>query len=276
MGDGTASIVDAAKPASEVRPRPGSSAYLRRRLGRAVLLLVLLAAAGPATQPVDHPPAAADAEGAYVAAVKQLRQAEADVVRARQLAVADYRSAPPYAAAAKALSAAFDAYAERRNGLVMAVEQHDPRYATWKRQAADADAEIDRAGQTPATTPEQFDALLAQRAEFVKQLQASEDDAVNRDADARRLRQQWTEASDRLTELQSKQAAAVESTAAVKGAEAAAIAARTSVDHARAGIPSADASDASASPEEFTRRYPRHTLLWADAGLDVDGHGPAK
>ena len=233
--------------------------------------LVAAGGAAPASQPSSPPPSPASATvpataEAYAAAVAVLRAAEAAAVHARQQAAIEYRAAPAYATVARDVAAAFDAYGDRRNGLMLAVEQHDPRYATWKRGAADAEAELARAAQAaaggPAVTAEQFDQLLGQRAEFARQLQASEDDAVNRDAEAKRLREQWVAACGRLSEVRAKQATAVEAAAAVRAAAAAVADAKAAVERSRPATGAAEAAEPSAV--EFARRYPRHGLDWSD------------
>ncbi len=235
-------------------------------------------AAGPATS--------AEAEDAYAAAGQRLRAADAAVVRGRQQAVLAYRAAPAYAASAAAVAAAYDAFAQRRNGLLTFAERHDPRYATLKKGAADVDAEIARggppppAGSPPAPPPlpvappsaDVMADLVNQRAGLLKQLQALEDDAVDRDADAHHLRQQWVDASARLRDLQDRQAAAVEATGTVRSAVATAAAARSAADAARAAVPGSDPAEPSAG--DLARRYPRHGLSWNDAWLtDGDGEG---
>jgi hypothetical protein len=220
--------------------------------------------------PTSGPQSATDAEDAYADAAQQLRSADAVVVRARQQAVATYRSAPAYAAAASAVDKAFDAFNEKRNALLMAADQHDPRFATWKKGAADVEAEISKAGQGPVNgvTPDQFADLLNQRASFLKQLSAAEDDAVNRDPDAKRLRQDWNAACDKLRALQDKQSAAVDQDGGVKSALATAATARSAVDRARAALAApATADPAEPSADEFVRRYPRFGLGWNDAWL---------
>jgi hypothetical protein len=256
------------------RPRPTSTT-------RAALLVALAClGAGPATResppppPPDRPTTAVEAESAYGAAVRQLRLAEGAVVRARQQAVADYRSAPEYVDAAQKLSAAHDAYAERLNGLLVAAEQNDPRYATCKKGAADVDADLAREGQNPAATPEAYADLLDKRSVLLHQLQGLEDDVVARAPDAKQLRQQWTDASTRLTDLQAKQPEKVEAAPAVRAAVAALADARSAVARARAALPAASAVDpdgADPPADDLLRRYSRHALTGVD-GLP-SGHG---
>ena len=285
MGDALfAARVTAPKSASEGTPEdPGRRRRatrvfgrpLRRRLGKwgiigAGLLCAAAAAAAPATRP-------ADVVDAYAAAVQRVQAAAEQRVRARQQAVAEFRATPAFAAADHDVAVAFDAYAERRNAIMVSLEGHDPRFATFKRQAADIDAEIARAGQTPATTVEQFDGLLVQRADFGKQLQASEDDAVNRDADAKRLRQAWADACGRLAEVQAKQSAAVAAAAAVRSAEAAMADARLACDKARGAVPAtAEGVDRTAgepTAADLARRYPRQALGWSDVVGTGGGDG---
>ncbi len=215
-----------------------------------VAAAVLFASApAPADEPAvpdPRPQAATDAEDAYADAAQQLRLADAAVVRARQQAVAACRAVPPYAASAAALDAAFDAYAEKRNGLLTAAEQHDGRFATDRKGAADPDPEVARG--------------------FQKQLTALEDDAVNRDADAKRLRQAWEAAAGKVAELQDHQPAAVEATPPVRAAVAAAAVARAAADRARSALPG-QAAEVEPSAAELARRYPRYGLDWDDAWL---------
>ena len=236
----------------------------------AVGLMIALATTARADvpPPTTEPVSSADAEDEYTNAVQQLQSADAAVVRAREQAVLAYRATPAYAAAAAALDAAFDAYAAKRDALLMSAEQHDPRFAPLKKGAADVEAELARAGQNAsALTPEQFGELLGQRAAFQKQLEALEDDAVDRDATARRLRQQWADASAHLCELQDKQAAAVDGSDQVRAAVVATAAARAGVDRARAAATGVAADSADLTADEFVRRYPRHGLSWNDAWL---------
>ena len=256
--------------------RPGSTraaAAVRANGARASLAVAaLLFTTATAHGDGSSPPAAttpADAEDAYAIASQSLRQADAAVVRARQQAVTAYRSTPAYVAAAAAVDATFEPYADKRNALLTAAEQHDPRYAPLKRGAADADAELARDAQGPtAVPPEQFGVLLNERAGFLKQLTALEEDVIDRDPDAKRLRQQWTDACGKLRGLQDRQGEAVEGTPAVRSAEAAAATARADVARARAVLP-APATTEPAEPmaDEFVRRFPRYGIGWNDAWL---------
>jgi hypothetical protein len=218
--------------------------------------------------PSNGPQTAADAEDAYADAAQQLRSADAAVVRARQQAVATYRSTPAYTAAAAAVDAAFDAYAEKRNALLTTAEQHDPRYGPLKREAAGKDAEIAAAGQNPAVSAEQFGVLLGEREVVVKQLATLEEDVIDRDPDAKRLRQQWTDACAKLRELQDGQPAAVEATPDVRAALATAATVRATVERSRGALAAPATADAAEpAADEFVRRYPRYGLGWNDAWL---------
>ena len=248
-----------------------------------LLLAAAALAAGPTTV-VAPPPVAsaattaspvvtpADAEQAYAAALRQLAAGQSALVAARQQAVLDYRSTPVHAAVSRDLSAAFDAYAERRNATLLGLETHDPRVGPWRKGVADADAQIARDEQNPAVTPDAFGELLRQRAGFAAQLQAAEDDAVNRDPDLKRLQQRWRDAAAKLADARAAQPAAAEAAPAVRSATAAVAAARAAVDHARSALPAGVQPDEPGlSAEEFVRRYPRHGLGWADVGLSYGG-----
>ncbi len=235
------------RPRREGKQAASPGPWIKTGLAAVLALAVSATARGgePATADPGPPPAV-DVETAYADAAQQLRLADAAVVRARQQAVAACRSASPYAGAAAALDAAFDAYAERRNALLTAADQHDGRFATDRKGAADPDPEVARG--------------------FLKQLTALEDDAVNRDADAKRLRQAWEAAAARVADLQDRQPATAEAAPAVRAAVASAAAARAAADRARSALPGpTDGVEPSAA--ELARRYPRHGLDGDDAWL---------
>jgi len=242
------------------------------RIGAALAASAMAFVAAPTARADVPPPAgpetAADAEDAYADAAQRLRSAESSVVRARQQAVAAYRSTPAYTAAATAVDAAFDAYSEKRNALLTTAEQHDPRYAPLKKEAADKDAEIAAAGQNPAISAEQVGVLLGERDVVLKQLAAMEEDVIDRDPDAKRLQQQWIDACGKLRLLQAGQGAAVEASPDVRAALAAAATAQADVERARGALPApATADPARLAADDFVRRYPRYGLGWNDAWL---------
>lgn len=210
-----------------------------------------------------------DSQDEYYNAVLQLQTEDAAVVRAREAAMKDAQCAPDYVAAVKAVDVAFQTFCEKKNALVADLEKNNPVYAQMKSQATAIDAKIDAARQNPDTTPEQFEELYKNRETFQKQWHQMEADAMDR-AGLTPLRQQWVDASKKLSDLQEKSRVSVESNEKLKAALANQEEAKAAVQQARAAIqtgntPGATAGSEQAGAGDFLRKYSRTGFAGNDA-----------
>jgi hypothetical protein len=216
----------------------------------------------------DHAANSVDSADEYSAAVQNLHDAEADVVRAREQGIREMQARPEYLSAAKDLDTAYAAFNDKRNALLGDLEKKDPRCGPMKKRVVDIDAEIDAARQNPATTPEWFDQHYKDRATFVHQWDEEVDSAIKRE-NLEPLRQQWQGASDKLAAMQNQQRLDVENSDKVKNAKAVVAVDRAAADQARATLqgppPSADAQQDQA--DDYLRRFPRFGFGGKDAWL---------
>ena len=210
-----------------------------------------------------------ESQDEYQDSVQRLRDADADVVRAREAAIKDLQSAPEFAAAVKAVHDTYQAYSDRKNSVIAELEKKDPRYPGMKSQAAAVDAQIETASQNAATTQAQLEQLQKDRDTFLHQVQQMESDAIDR-AQLGPQRQAWLDASKKLADMQDKQRAQVESNDKVKSAIADLDEARMAVEQARASISGANvppdiAGTEEAQADDFLRRYNRAGFAGNDA-----------
>jgi chromosome segregation ATPase len=176
-----------------------------------------------------------DSHDDYYDAVQRLADADAAVLRAREAAMKDAQSSPEYTAAVKAVDQAYQAYAEKKNAMIAQMEKSDPVYIRMKTQSATVESQIDTARQNPATTQQQLEDLYKTRDTFQAQWNQLQEDAIQR-AGITPLRQAWIDASKKLTDLQQKQLADVESNDRLKGALSEETAAKTAVAEARGAL----------------------------------------
>jgi hypothetical protein len=187
-----------------------------------------------------------DTQDEYFRAVQVMQDEDAAVMRARESAMKDAQSTPEYLAAVKAVDQAYQAYMEKKNGVIANLEKTNSIYSGMKSHIAQIDGQIESARQNPATTPEQFDQLYTDRETFKHQCQQAERDAIDAEHLAP-LRQAWIDASKKLSDLQEKQRIDVENNDRLKAALAAAAAAKKAVDQAHAAI------NRAAAPADPTR-----------------------
>jgi hypothetical protein len=210
-----------------------------------------------------------DTQDDYYDAVQRLHNADADVVRAREAAMKNQQSSPEYLAAVQAVDQTYQAFREKKNGILDDLEKKNPIYTQMKSQATAIDSQIETARQNPATTQDQFEELYKNRETFLRQWQQLEGDAMDR-AGATPLKQQWLDASKKLADLQDKQRVDVENTDKLKAAIANADEARTGVQQARAAISGTTVSPQlnngeQASAEDFVCRNSGNGFTGNDA-----------
>ena len=230
-----------------------------------------------------------DTQDEYFDAVQQLQDADAAVVRARETAMREAQTSPDYVAAIKAVDTAFIAFTEKKNALVTELEKTNPVYPQMRSQAAAINAKIESARQNPDTQPKDFEDLYKDRDTFQKQWQQMESDAMDREK-ITPLRQQWIDASKKLSDLQEKQRSAVDGVEKVKLALADAEEARSKVEEARVAVQHGPATpevinNERAAAGDFLRRYSRTgfagndawwTYGWSTIASGVKSPTPAK
>jgi chromosome segregation ATPase len=176
-----------------------------------------------------------DSQDEYFRAVQRMQDGEAAVMRAREAAMKDAQSADDYVAAVKAVDQAYQGYMEKKNAAIGKLEKTNQIYSGMKSHVAQIDSQIEAARQNPATTQDQFEQLYKDRETFLHQCQQAESDAIDRQGLAP-LRQAWIDASKKVSDMQEKQRAAIESNDRLKAALAEAAAAKAAVQEARAAI----------------------------------------
>jgi hypothetical protein len=176
-----------------------------------------------------------DSQDEYFRAVQRLQDDDAAVMRARESAMKDAQSAQSYVDAVKAVDQAYQSYMEKKNAAIGNLEKTNQIYAGMKSHVAQIDTQIEAARQNPATTQDQFEQLYKDRETFQHQCQQAESDAIDR-AGLAPLRQTWMDASKKVSDLQDKQRADIESNDRLKAALAEAAAAKAAVQEARAAI----------------------------------------
>jgi FKBP-type peptidyl-prolyl cis-trans isomerase len=217
----------------------------------------------------------------YRDALQRLEDSEAALVQARESAMKEAQSAANYLAAVKDLDTAYAAFNDKRMALLSDLEKKDPRFGPMKKRAMDIDAEMDAALQNPATTREHFESLCSNRAIFIHQWEDLENSAIDR-AGLTPLRQQWIDASQRLSTLRNQQRNDVESSEKVKAALAAVAQAQAAAVQARAVFDGPQSTDdlPGDQAQDYLRRFPRfigsgEDALWTYGWTPVYGATPA-
>jgi chromosome segregation ATPase len=190
-----------------------------------------------------------DTQDEYFRAVQRLQDDDAAVMRARESAMKDAQSTTDYGNAVKAVDQAYQAFIDKKNGVMANLEKTNAIYSGMKSHIAQIDGQIDAARQNPGTTQDQFEQLYKDRETFTHQCQQAENDALERDG-AAPLRQAWTDASKKLSDLQEKLRSDIESNDRLKAAIAEAVAAKSAVEESRAAVGGASASAGTSDAEQ--------------------------